>query len=256
MGLTVENLSTYAKFLNGQSAILENISFSLAMGEKLAIVGESGSGKTMTALAILGLLPENCTFSGQITLDGISLSSLSQKKLSTLRGREIVYIPQSGLEYLNPSLKIKAQLIEQLKLCGVKENLSEYARNLLMQAELEDAVTIMEKYPFELSGGQAQRVMLALALASKPKLVIADEPMSGVDEQTALLLLNKLFTAFDSACLVVITHNVSYAKTCDKIMVLKGGVVQEIGNTCEIIAGPKSDYTKLLLKDAAFSGDR
>lgn len=247
MAFTVRNLNIFASFLRGEGVIANNISFSLEKGESLAVVGESGCGKTMTALAVLGLLPDNCRMSGTITLDDTELTSLSNKRLSDLRGKKLVYIPQSGAEYLNPDLKIKTQIYEQLKICGIKGDLHKNVQKLLINAGLEEALITLEKYPFELSGGQCQRVTLALAMAASPELIIADEPMSGVDEQTADRLLDVFFRTFVNCYKILITHNISYAKLCDKILIMRGGVIEDFGKTADIFRSPVSAYTKLLI---------
>lgn len=253
-GLVVESLKIQAEFLRGSKEIVSPLSFCIESGQTLAVVGESGSGKTMSALALLGILPNNCFASGSAMLDGEQL--ISSRNAAKKRGKEIVFIAQSGAEFLNPSLKIKSQIFESLKINGVKnrrERESIAEKNLELVG-FENSGQVLEKYPFELSGGQAQRVTLAIALCSRPKLIIADEATKGVDRETADELRNMLEKYFADACRMYITHNMEFAAECDKLLVLKDGVVREYGKTADILQNPKSEYTRLLL--AAVPGKR
>lgn len=277
-GLVVENLNISASFLKGTKNIISGLSFCIERGESLAIVGESGSGKTMTALSLLNLLPENCVASGvaslncndsgnatlnceasesatlnceiddDATLCGIQL--LNNKKAKKLRGKEIVYIPHSGVEFLNPSLKIKTQIFESMRLNGMKDKkkMREDAIEKLQLVGIENCPQTLEKYPFELSGGQAQRVLIAIAMCATPSLLIADEATKGVDEKTADDIWNLMLEKFSGACKIFITHNIEFASRCDKVLILKDGVLQEYGASCEVLQNPQAEYTKLLLK--------
>lgn len=247
-GLVVENLNIDAEFLKGRRNILSNVSFCLEKGESLAIVGESGSGKTMSALALLNLLPENCEASGSAILCGQQL--IGDRKAKKLRGKEAVYIPHSGAEFLNPSLKIKTQIFESMRINGMKDKkkMREDAIEKLKLVGIERGEQTLEKYAFELSGGQAQRVLIAIAMCAAPSLLIADEATKGVDEKTADDIWKLMLDKFSSACKIFITHNIEFASFCDKILVFKDGVVQEYGIAREVLQNPKAEYTKLLLE--------
>lgn len=277
-GLVVENLNVDASFLKGTKNIVSNLSFCIERGESLAIVGESGSGKTMTALSLLNLLPDNCEASGNATLncEAIDVSTqnqeangcvtlnretsgvgtsfgiqlLNNKNAKKLRGKEIVYIPHSGVEFLNPSLKIKTQIFESMRLNGMKgrKKMRTDAIEKLQLVGIDDGAQTLEKYPFELSGGQAQRVLIAIAMCAKPTLLIADEATKGVDEKTADDIWKLMLEKFSSACKIFITHNIEFASRCDKVLVIKDGVVQEYGASHEVFQNPQAEYTKLLLK--------
>ncbi len=246
--LVVENLNIEASFLKGTRKIVSDISFCIKQGESLAIVGESGSGKTMTALSLLDLLPENCEARGSALFNGVQL--IGSKNAKKARGKDIMFIPHSGLEFLNPSLKIKTQMFESMRINGLtdrKKMRAEAIKNLELVG-IEDQERTLEKYPFELSGGQAQRVLIAIAMCANPKLLIADEATKGVDERTADDIWQLMISKFFGACKIFITHNIEFAMRCDKILVLKDGIVQESGNAKEVLQNPKSDYTKLLLE--------
>lgn len=277
MQLKVSDLTVSAQFVRGEQTLLNGVGFCVRSGEPLAIVGESGSGKTMLALALLGLLPENCEATGSAALcyadeeingerenvptDGADLSDCATKKLveligmkerlkNKMRGREIVYIPQSGGEFLNPALKISTQLYESLKKSDIKGKrlLKSAALQRLAAVGLEDE-DILGKYPGRLSGGQAQRVTIAMSLSPYVELVIADEPTKGIDAQTARLFEDGLYKFYPDACVIVITHSLELAAKCKKVLVLKDGEVIEYGDAAEVLGSPKSEYTRRLIED-------
>ncbi|MDR2530765.1 MAG: ATP-binding cassette domain-containing protein [Oscillospiraceae bacterium] len=217
--LTVENLTIRASFERGGSTIVDNMSFCVEAGSQLGIVGESGSGKTMTALSLIGLLPENCRAEGSAALDGVNLLTLSQRELRRLRGRTIIYMPQSGADYLNPSMTVRAHLAETLARLGYERSARVSAMNkLLERAGFTEPDSVLRKYPFQLSGGMAQRVLLALALAVKPKLVIADEPTRGLHRDAALEFMTLFESAFVDSAVIVITHDRAIAERCNLIL--------------------------------------
>lgn len=233
---------------DGVSVIVPDLSFSLDAGERLAIVGESGCGKTMTAMAILSLLPSNCTREGQIIFDGRELRPRDERRMRALRGRDIVFVPQSGGEFLNPALTVGTQLAESLRRAGVKGRAALRSATVqkLREAGLDDAEDAVRKYPFQLSGGQAQKVVLASALCSKPRLVIADEPTKGIDEEGAMRFMDSLDRLFPDAAVIVITHNVHIANRCRRVLVMYRGEMMEYGSCATVLGLPSHPYTASL----------
>ena len=248
MPLTAEGLTVTAKLREGAQTIVSSLSFRAETGSTLAVVGESGCGKTMTALAVMGLLPPNCRAEGSVTLDGKELIGLSQRKLSALRGREICFVPQSGAEFLNPSLKVSTQLYESLARQGVpRERRRTEACERLERAGLDSPETFLSRYPFELSGGQAQKVVLAAACGKDVRLLIADEPTKGIDRAGADAFLGSVRKLFPSAAVIVITHDISVASGADELLVMLRGRAMESGRASDVIARPRHPYTMSLL---------
>ncbi len=258
MLLEVEHLYITAEMSRGTNVIVSDLSFSLDKGERLAVVGESGCGKTMTAMAITGLLPRNCKRAGKILFDGTDLVSARERDLRALRGKDVVLVPQSGGEFLNPSLTVGTQLAECLKKAGFKgiKERRELALARLRDAGLDDAENAIGKYPFQLSGGQAQKVVLAAALCGNPRLVIADEPTKGIDEAGAMKFIDGLNELFPSAAVLVITHNVSVAKKCSRVLVMYKGELMEYGDTGKVLSAPSHPYTRSLTEALPENGFR
>ena len=247
--LELKDVSVTAKTKSGMSTIIHDICFTADKGDRLAIVGESGCGKTMTAMAIFGLLPGNCHATGKIYLNGKNLLELKPKEMNAFRGKEFAFIPQNGSEFLNPVLKIKYQMFETLKANGIKKKRDMFAKatNLLYQDGLENPETILNKYSFQLSGGMAQRVILAIGLSSSPQLVIADEPTRGVDEKNALLFLDRLDDSFQNSAVILITHSIDIAERCNKIAVMYAGMIMEYGDAKVILQQAAHPYTQSLI---------
>jgi oligopeptide/dipeptide ABC transporter ATP-binding protein len=247
--LNVDRLSINAELKSGFTRIVKELSFKIAPGEKLGIVGESGCGKTMTAMAMFGLLPSNCHADGEVTLNGNPLLGLSEKQMNEKRGREIVLIPQSGADFLNPSLLVRDQIYETLRRAGIKDkaDLQKKAQELLEQVGFDKPGEVMGKYPFQLSGGMAQRIVLAIGLAFSPSLVIADEPTRGIDDETASLFIKQLGRMFSDSAVIVIIHNISVARTCRNILVMHSGEMMEYGRAEVILNFPHHPYTRSLI---------
>lgn len=247
--LELKNMSVTAETKNGTSKIIQDICFTADKGDRLAIVGESGCGKTMTAMAIFGLLPANCHATGKIFLNGINLLELKPKEMNALRGKDFAFIPQNGSEFLNPVLKIKYQMFETLRANGMKkkQDMLAKATDLLYQVGFEHPETILNKYSFQLSGGMAQRVILAIGLSSSPRLVIADEPTRGVDEKNALLFLDRLDQSFKDSAVIIITHSIDIAERCNKIAVMYAGMIMEYGDAKKILQQTVHPYTQSLI---------
>lgn len=247
--IEVIDLSVYACFLRSTEKIVGDVSFCLKSGERLAIVGESGSGKSMIVNALTSSLADNCFASGQMLFNGEDVLK-NQKQARALLGRQIVFVPQGGAESLNPSLKIKTQIYEAFSSAGIKltsEQKRVYSVYNLARAGLKNGEEILEKYPFEISGGEAQRVVLAIAMCANAKLIVADEATRGIDQETSETFWNCINSDFQNTALIVVTHDMSVAKKCDYVLVLKEGKVQEYGKTEDVFSNPKSEYAKSLI---------
>ena len=255
MELILKQLNIEARMKGGErSRIVSDLSFAVESGKRLAIVGQSGCGKTMTAMAILGLLPENCNASGEVLWDGQNMLAIDTKKRRALLGRDHVLIPQSGADFLNPSLTVRRQMLESLGRNRVRQN-EQAARliTMLEQVGFDDPERVLRSYPFQLSGGMAQRIVMIMAAAGNPGLVIADEPTKGVDHNNTLQFVNNLDTLFPNAAVLLITHDISVASICDNILVMKDGTTEEYGETKQVLAEPKSIHTHQLICDLPHS---
>ena len=243
-----------AKLSRGERVLLQDVSFSLSSRERLAVIGETGSGKTMLALSILGLLPANVRMqSGCIEMDGAALPS--GKQLQTLRGDRLVYIPQNGAEFLIPVRTVRKQLYDSLKKLGLpRKDFPAFATEKLRLAGFDAPETILDKYPFQLSGGMAQRVTIALAACSRARLLIADEPTNGLDENGRVQFFSLLDSIFPNAAKLIITHDISVAARCDRVLVLCGGRMLETGTVDAVLGAPHHPYTKALLAAQVANG--
>ena len=227
--------------------LADGVSFNLRKGESLALIGETGSGKTMTALSIMRLLPAGVSEEGE-AIEFMGSTLPKEKKVRELLGTQMVYIPQNGAESLDPSRKVRKQLYDNLKKLGISQKeLQKNALEKLSLAGFEDPASVMDKYPFQLSGGMAQRVTIALAACSHAKLIIADEPSNGLDEDFAEDFLTLVRGVFPGAAILMITHDISMASGCGNIAVLCGGKIMEKGRAQEVLDSPKSPYTKALI---------
>ena len=258
--LEVENLSVDYATSSSMVHALRNVSFTVNEGEVLSIVGESGSGKSTFALAVSRLLPPNAKLlkGGRVFFRGNDLMQLNKSQIGQIRGTGIFMIFQNVFLSLNPLMKIKRQVIEALNVRSKRtsknierrEAESEVA-SILKSVRIGDAEDVMERYPHQLSGGQNQRIMLAMALAEKPSLLIADEPTTALDvtTQAQVLLLLKEIREKSKMSIVYVTHDLAVAASIsDRIAVLYGGMVQEIGPARQILSNPKHPYTLGLIK--------
>lgn len=248
-GLIVSSLMIDATLKGGkQDGIVKNISFSIPKGRKLAIVGASGCGKTMTAMAILGLLPDNCVASGSVCWDSQELLILSEKERRKLLGTKHVLIPQSGADFLNPVLTIGKQMRQTFDKNHIPRNAQVEKMSLqLRQVGITQPERVLKSYPFQLSGGMAQRVVMAIASTGSPQLVIADEPTRGIDQANRSLFMHNLNALFGKAAVLLITHDISVASACDDILVMQAGRIEEYGKAESVLTKPASPYTKVLL---------
>ncbi len=254
--LSVENLAVAYKEADRYARVTHDVSFTVEPGEVVALVGESGSGKTTTAQAVIGLLPDNGRIDhGAIRLNGEDISRWTGKRFDAIRGRQISLIPQDPTSSLNPVKSIGAQVGEILRIHGERDSKAIAARviELLARVGLSDPELRARQYPHELSGGMKQRVLIAIAIALKPQLIIADEPTSALDvtvQRRILDLIDELRRDTGTAVLLV-THDLGVAADrADRIVVLQGGRIQEAGVARELLAAPQSAYARQLLADA------
>ena len=247
---TVLKLNTgliLARLSRGEKPLVRDVSLSVGAGESLALIGETGSGKTMTALSLMGLLPGNVRQTGE-RAEFLGRPLPEGSALRRLLGTKIVYIPQNGAECLNPSRTVARQLGDGLKKNRVPAG-RRHARamELLRAVGFGDPEGIGRMYPFELSGGMAQRVTIARAACADARLVLADEPTNGLDRAATEGFFALLDRLFPDAGRLVITHDISVARLCDRVAVLSGGRMCETGPAGEVLADPKHPYTGALL---------
>lgn len=239
-----------------QKMLVQDVTIRLNSGETLALVGESGSGKTILAQSLMGVLPPNVhRHGGKIFICGKEI--VHEKQLRAMLGKEIVYIPQNGYEFLNPTRTVRKHLYDSLARIAVPAGKrATVALEKLEQAGFSEPKSVIDRYPFELSGGMAQRVTIALALCSRAKLLIADEPTNGLDETAKARFMHLLGTLFPEAGKLVVTHDISVAAMCDRILVLCRGRAMETGKATDVLTSPYHPYTKSLLVALVENGMR
>ena len=251
--LSVDDLSVEFRTRDGVVRALEHVSFTVGRGETVGIVGESGSGKSVTALAILGILhPSARVTGGRAVFGGLDLLTAGEDRLREYRGRELSMIFQNPRTALNPIRPVGRQ-IEDVLLRHAnlgRARVRERAIALLRQVQIADPLRAYQAYPFELSGGMCQRVMIALAVACSPALLIADEPTTGLDvtTQAAILELIGDLAQQSRMAMILITHDLALVgERCDRIVVMHAGHVVEIAPTAELFAAPRHPYTARLI---------
>ena len=252
--LEVENLHTVFKIQKKEYEVLHDISFTVHRNETVCIVGESGCGKSVTTLCVTGLLPKNGRITeGSIKLDGDDITHLSEKERVKYRGKKVGMIFQEPMTALNPLLTIGFQIGENLRLHRgfSKEEAQKEAVNMLKKVGIANPEQRVKQYPFQLSGGLRQRVMIAMVLAAEPDLLIADEPTTALDvtiQKQVLTLLNKLKKEMNSG-IMFITHDLGVvAEIADRVVVLYAGRKVEEGSVEQIFNDPRHPYTLGLMK--------
>jgi peptide/nickel transport system ATP-binding protein len=251
--LQVKNLIVEFPGRHGTLRALDDISFEIAPGEILGVVGESGAGKSLTGAAIIGLLePPGRIGGGQVLLEGERIDGLSYERMRHIRGRKIGAIFQDPLTSLNPLYTVGQQLVETVlaHLPLSAKQARERAISLLQDTGIPAAEQRMEHYPHQFSGGMRQRVVIALALAAEPKLIVADEPTTALDVsiQAQIIMLLKSVCKQHGAAVMLITHDMGViAETCDRVAVMYAGRIAEIGPVHEVINRPSHPYTEGLM---------
>ena len=238
----------------GPKTVVKGVSFAVNAGEKLALVGESGSGKTITALSLLGLV-QNARVSGQAVFEGRDLLKLSEHDLRGLRGQDIAMIFQEPMTALNPLFNIGDQIAEviELKQGLTARQASLLAIELLASTGVDDAARRVNSFPHQLSGGQRQRAMIAMALACKPKLLVADEPTTALDVTVRAQILDLLadLQRQTGMAVLMITHDLNLVRRfADRIAVMEQGVLVEQGAVAKVFTHPQQAYTQRLLASA------
>ena len=252
--LAVEHLSVQFWTGGGTVYAVNGISFEVPAGETLGIVGESGCGKSVTALALLGLLPRaGRVKSGTARLEGRDLLQLKDRELRRLRGRQIAMIFQDPMTSLNPVLTIGRQIREALQAHFEMNRKEAEARaaELIDRVGIPSAKARLRDYPHQFSGGMRQRAMIAMALACEPKLLIADEPTTALDVtiQAQILDLLRELVAEENAALILITHDLGVvAGMCERVNVMYGGMFMETGSAEQLFGSPRHPYTLGLLQ--------
>ncbi|PLR73540.1 ABC transporter ATP-binding protein [Bacillus sp. UMB0728] len=252
MLLDINNVSLELKKDGQYTKILDQISFQVNKGETVGIVGESGCGKSMTALSLMRLLPDKAKLDGKIVLDGNDITKYKKKQMEKIRGDKMSMIFQDPLTSLNPLHTVGKQIDETLML---HTDLSKNQRKsriieLLKEVGLPRADELIYEYPHQLSGGMRQRIMIAIAMACNPSMLICDEPTTALDvtvQAQILELMNKLKKSNDMG-IIMITHDLGVvAEVCDRVVVMYAGKIVEQADVKELFASPKHPYTKGLL---------
>jgi peptide/nickel transport system ATP-binding protein len=251
--LEISDLDVVYRVRGRDRQVLRDVSFTVGQGESYGLVGESGCGKSTAALAIVQYLPRNGRVrSGLIAIDGREVVSLSQHELRRMRAQSVGMVYQNPGTALNPSIRIGRQVAEVFRLLGVPaKDALERARGALVKVQIADPDSVMQRYPHQLSGGMQQRVVIAMALAKDPALLILDEPTTGLDatvEAEVLDLIDQLQAEFDTAVLFI-SHNLGViAKMCERVGVLYAGRIVEEGPVDSVLHDPRHPYTVGLLR--------
>lgn len=254
MLLEVENLNVSFHSRDGVNEAVKGISFNLEKGKTLAIVGESGSGKSVTSMALTKLLPPEpqCQVSGVARLNGKSLLDLPEKEMRRVRGKEIAYIFQEPSTSLNPYFKVGSQIAEALKYH--RDDVADIGKeviHLLDQVGIRGPENRAEDYPHQMSGGMKQRVMIAIALACRPNILVADEPTTALDVTIEAQIINLLMDLRRrlEMSIILITHNFGIVDGfADDIAVMFSGEIVEAGPAEKVLAHPQHPYTQALIK--------
>ena len=235
--------------------LVDDLSFSVAGGERLGLIGESGSGKSLTTLALLGLLPSGMTATGSVELAGTQIVGATERALTSVRGRDAAVVFQEPLTALDPLMRVGRQIAEPLaRRRGLRgAALRDAVGDMLAQVRLPEPERVSRAFPHEISGGQRQRVALAMALACDPGLLIADEPTTALDVSVQAEMLDLLDTLVRERGMAVIfvSHDLAVvARVTDRALVMKDGRAVETGTVHDLVRSPRAEYTKSLVAGA------
>jgi peptide/nickel transport system ATP-binding protein len=254
--LTIRDLSVAFTTSQGEVEAVRHVSLDVAAGETVAVVGESGSGKSTLAASVNRLLAENGRItSGTITVDDLDITAASEKAMTAIRGSRIGLVPQDPMTNLNPVMRIGAQIVEALEVHGLARGQAarDQAIQLLDQAGIADAQARFRQYPHEFSGGMRQRVLIAMALACRPEVLLADEPTSALDVTVQRLVLDQMaqLASDMGTAVLLITHDLGLAaERADRVAVMHRGEIVEVGPAAQLVASPQHEYTRRLLAAA------
>lgn len=251
--LAVDDLSVSFKTKKGMAAAVRGVSFNVYRGESMAIVGESGSGKSVSSLALLGLLPKSAKVTGSAKFDGDELIGMKGSAMQSIRGRRIAMIFQDPMTAFNPVFTIGDQIAEAMEVHGEASGGEAMSRaaDLLEMVGVPEPGQRVNQYPHEFSGGMRQRAMIAMAIANKPDLLIADEPTTALDVTIQAQVLEVLADIREEtgAAMILITHDLGVvAGASDRIQVMYGGRIFERGTTNDVFYDPQNPYTRGLLE--------
>jgi ABC-type dipeptide/oligopeptide/nickel transport system ATPase component len=247
--LEIDGLRIHA----GATPLVDGVSLTLARGESLGIVGESGSGKSLTCRSVLGILPDGLSHTAdRLALDGVDLRTLSPRAWRDVRGTRVGAVFQDPASYLNPSLTVGRQLVEVLRVKAGRPRRAARAEAVALfgRLGLRDPDLVAHRYPHELSGGMLQRVLIAIAIAESPDLLIADEPTTALDATVQAEVLDVLadLRRDRGLALLFVSHDLAVvAQVCERIVVMRHGRIVEAGATAEVLAAPQHPYTRALL---------
>ncbi|MGA4668597.1 ABC transporter ATP-binding protein [Propionibacteriaceae bacterium Y1923] len=246
------------EFGHSRAVAVHDLSFTLEEGERLGVIGESGSGKSVTALAIMGLLPENAHVTGSVKLRGRELLGLRDKEMSRLRGADLGMVFQEPLTALDPTMRAGRQVAESLRLHHMSsQDTRQRVLTMLDQVGITDPARIADSYPHQLSGGQRQRVLMAMALINDPDLLICDEPTTALDvtvQAKVLGTLDERLSASGAACLFISHDLAIVSRMAQRLLVLRNGRLVESGTVDDILARPQQGYTRGLIATARLDG--
>ena len=243
------------KITIGGKPIVSDADMTIADGERVGLIGSSGSGKSMIAKAMLGLLPLTAVTNGSIDMGGTEIIGASERALADLRGRYVGAVFQNPAASLNPVMTVAQQIALPLRLHYdlTKAERADRVNALLSKVGLD--LDMAGKYPHELSGGQAQRVVIARAIINEPKVILADEPMSAIDVAARIQILDTfaaIRAARPSTAIIMVSHDLGVVQhIADRILVLHDGRLEETGPTAEVLGNPQSDYTRQLIEAAS-----
>ncbi|HET9870990.1 MAG TPA: ABC transporter ATP-binding protein [Propionibacteriaceae bacterium] len=244
--LSVRDLSV--SFGRDQRPVLDRVSFDIAPGQRLGLIGESGSGKSLTALSVMGLLPEAAASTGSIRWRDTELLGRSDRYLARLRGADLGMIFQEPMTALDPTMRVGRQVAEVIRLHrpGRDESPREQVQHFLSAVGLADPTRVANSYPHQLSGGQRQRVVAAMAMANSPALLICDEPTTALDvtvQARLLAMIDDVLTAEQAACLFISHDLAVVAQVCSFVLVMLGGRVVDAGPVEQLFGAPAHPYT-------------
>jgi len=247
----VNDLRIHFQSHNGDNEVVKGISFSLEKGKTLAVVGESGSGKSVTALSFMQLLPRSCRVEGEILYQQENLLALSNRAIRRFRGKAIAYIFQEPGACLNPTLTVGNQIAEAIKLHQPEiRDVRKKVISFLKKVGIDMAKERYGSYPHQFSGGMQQRIMIAMALACQPKILVADEPTTALDVTTQKQIMDLLKTLKQeySMSVILITHNFGLVSHfADDVIVMFNGAIVESGSVQQVLYHPQHPYTKGLI---------